>query len=235
MNNRRLNIFVNKNSRFGNFPTSYKSLKLWRHQCRWTKFSRRQNCANFQDALQIHSSGIWHPSLILALPTKETRWYFWKRSCRKPELPNWLPEFFIYFGSDSCEKSPALIPFPPRSGKKLLKPAINWIITVLQFHGKSNRPFYPLEKIIKIIAIPGHHALRAHRNIGLARVWTSRYFCSPVFQPINVLDTRNFQPDKFMPINFSIRDIFSTSKILQYFPRLFPKIDSLEHTSRCIL
>ena len=59
---------------------------------------------------------------------------------------------------------------PLEVAKKPLKPVINWIITVLQFHGKSNRPFFPLEKIIKIIAIPGHHALRAHRNIGLARV-----------------------------------------------------------------
>lgn len=234
MNNRRLNRFFNKNSRFGNFPISYKSLKLWRHQYWWIKFSRRQNCANFQGALQIHSSGIWHPPLILPLPIKETRWYFWKLRCRKPELSNWLPEFFIYFGSDSCEKSPTLTPFPPRSGKKPLKSAINWIITGLHFHRKSP-PFFPLAKIVKINAIQGHHALRAHRKIGLARVWTSRYFCSPVFQPINVSNARNFQPDKFIPINLSIRDIFPTSKILQYFHRLFPTIDSLEHTYRCIL
>jgi len=123
MNNRRLNIFVNKNSRFGNFPTSYKSLKLWRHQCRWTKFSRRRNCANFQDALKIHSSGIWHPPLILPLPTKETqtRWYFWKRRCRKSEFPNWLSEFLIYFGNNSYEKSPASGPFGPLKWQKTSK------------------------------------------------------------------------------------------------------------------
>lgn len=235
MNNRRLNRFFNKNSRFGNFPISYKSLKLWRHQYWWIKFSRRQNCAKVQGALQIHSSGIWHPPLILPLPTKEMRWYFWKLRCRKSEFPNWLSEFLIYFGSNSYEKSPVSIPFPPRSGQKTSK-----IRHQLDNHRpalprKVTPPFFPLAKIVKINAIQGPHALRAHRNIGLARVWTSQYFCSPVFQPINVSDTWNFQPDKFMPINFSIRDIFSTSKILQYFHRLFPTRDSLEHTSRCIL
>lgn len=235
MNTRRLNRFFNKNSRFGNFPTSYKSLKLWRHQCRWTKFSRRRNCANFQDALQIHSSGIWHPPLILPLTTKETRWYFWKRRCRKSEFPNWLPEFLIYFGSNSYEKSPASGPFAPWSGKKTSKTRNQLDNHSPAIPRKVKPPLFPFSKNCQDNAIPGHHALRAHRNIGLARVWTSRYFCSPVFQPINVSDTRNFQPDKFMPINFSIRDIFSTSKILQYFHRLFPKINSFEHTSRYIL
>lgn len=58
---------------------------------------------------------------------------------------------------------------PLEVAKKPLKSAINWIITGLHFHRKSP-PFFPLAKIVKINAIQGPHALRAHRNIGLARV-----------------------------------------------------------------